>query len=152
MKKIKILILSLFFFTPYITYTQDLINKGSDITTDSSITSGGSTVKSHIEKYGILPNGDEFSCGVNFGETNQIYTISQQSDLIYYVSYFDTSYLKIKTQGYYRLVYINTQVGYCWKKDLVWNVFDINGYLYSINYYNKGELINTPELKVAVLK
>lgn len=129
------------FLNPYIIYSQDLIYKGANITEDSSVTSAGSTVKSHIEKFGILPNGDEFSCGLNYSEPNRIYTVNQQTDLVYYESYSDTSYLKIKSQGYYRLVYVNGQIGYCWKKDLIWNVFDDTGKLSSIYFYNKGEII-----------
>ncbi|MFZ1634303.1 MAG: hypothetical protein WAT43_10555 [Chitinophagales bacterium] len=124
---------------------QDLINKNLSAEADSNMTSSGSTVFSHVKKAGMYPNGEEYSCGLEFSNSPYlIYTISQQSDLIYFEAYYDTSYINIKEQGYFRLNYINSLVGYCWQKDLVWNSFDESGNINKKEYYSKGILINIP--------
>ena len=122
---------------------QDLINTTNVITIDSGVTSGGSSVFSHISKYGILSTGEEFGCGLEtLSNSPLLYTISQQADLVYFELYYDSLHTNIKEQGYYRLIYISNEIGYCWKGDLVWNHYDINGILNKKEFYNKGEIKN----------
>lgn len=124
---------------------QDLIRLNNTIAIDSGITNGSSTAISHINKVGMNYNLEEFNCGLLYlSGYYQIFTVSQQSDLIYYEAYFDSTYTSLKIQGYFRLFYINSEIGYCWNKDLIWNEFDIEGKLTSINYFEKGIIKPSP--------
>lgn len=143
MHKHTILLVSiLFLWSGSKVFCQDLIRTENLIAADSGITSGGSSVFSHIRTFGMRPNGDEFDCGLTiFPSFHQLYVISQQVDLIYFESYFDSTYVNIYEQGYYRKTYVDNVTGYCWKKDLIWNTFDQTGKLVATDYYNCGTFI-----------
>jgi len=124
---------------------QDLCKKKDKILEDKEgFVSIGSTVFDGFEKKGIKFNLTEFSCRINYDDPlNLIYTIRQQSDIIYFEAYYDTLHVKIKEQGYYRLSYLNNEIGYCWVKDLVWNFYDKSGSLLKKEYYDRDSLIKS---------
>ncbi|MBK7110396.1 MAG: hypothetical protein WAU21_00850 [Chitinophagales bacterium] len=125
---------------------QDLIVNTNILKEDVGSTGGGSGVFNHLNKIGLTSSFEEFICSPNLGERNLIYTISQQSDLVYFESYYDSTHVEIFQQGYYRLCYINWEYGYCWEKDLVWNSFDRNGSLIKKEYFEKGKTVDTPKM------
>ncbi len=128
-------------------FGQDLIRMEHQIQVDSGITNGGSTALGHLDKIGINDKLEEYACDCSHNAGNKlIFTVSQQSDLVYYETYYDSSYTQIKEQGYYRLIYRDNEYGYCWTKDLIWNYYDTNGLLTKKLYFNKNEIKSTPRM------
>jgi hypothetical protein len=102
-------------------------------------TNPASSVIEHIKKSGTDYNLFEFDCSLDYKNIkSKYYIVSQQSDLIYFEKYYDSTKRKIELQGYYRLNYQSSEIGYCWKKDLVWNYFNENGVIVERKYYIKG--------------
>lgn len=83
-----------------------------------------SSARMHLIKQGTTYSLEDYSCNLNISDTLMFfYTVNEQSDLIYFErkSSFDNSML-VET-GYYRLVYLDDDLAYCWVKDLVWMSF-----------------------------
>lgn len=146
MKKYLTLLLLLFFCSINQTNAQDICK--SRITSEQpGFALSLSTTPEHFIKIGITLGLVEFMCYPYFDSPSTLaYTVNQQADLMYFEEYFDTTHVNINYQGYYRLTYIDSETGYCWVKDLVWNFYDINGVLQKKEYYNKGELIENPAM------
>ncbi len=139
--------LLIFMSTTALINAQHLINTTNQITEVIGETSGGSTSLDHITMFALKFNIEEINCGYGFsGQTELLFIIAQQADLIYFETYYDTTKTQINTQGYYRLIFIDTEIGYCWKQDLIWNTFNPNGYLIKKQYYNAGMLTETPKM------
>jgi hypothetical protein len=106
-----------------------------------------STTPDHFMKKGILLNLSEYQCApIYFIPNNLVYTVNQQSDLIYFEEYYDSTHIVLKTQGYYRLTYIDSETGYCWLKDLVWNYYDNKGVLQKKEFYNRDKIVESPAM------
>jgi hypothetical protein len=119
-------------------YSQDSISNNI-LEEKLGYTSPSSTVLLHLRKYGTKYDLIEFDCSLDYNNVNRSYhVISQQSDLIYFEQYFDSTRKKIEVQGYYRLNYESSEIGYCWVKDLVWNFFNKEGILIQRKYFIKG--------------
>lgn len=103
-----------------------------------------SSVQQHLIKQGISYSLEEYACNLNYiDSSNYFFTINQQADLIYFEKY-ETSeniYQMIES-GYYRLVYMNEEFGYCWLKDLVWMYFKDNR-LMEKRFYRQGEIVES---------
>jgi len=120
-------------------YGQDKISHNL-IEEKKGFTSPASSVIEHLRKYGTSYDLLEFDCSLDYKNVKKrYYVVSQQSDLIYFEQYFDSTMKKIEFQGYYRLNYESSEIGYCWVKDLVWNFYNEFGILTMRKYYNKGK-------------
>jgi hypothetical protein len=130
-----------------IALSQNLFKTGAVGIIDTGFVNPGSTVFSHIHKAGTTKDLVMYDCQPDYlNPRNNIYTVNQQSDLLYFEEYFDSTRKDILTQGYFRLAFIDTDLGYCWVKDLIWNYFDSTGYLIKKEYYNYGKLMETPAM------
>ncbi len=119
-------------------HAQDLCKDGQYETYPKGYVNSAGTSLNHLKKVGIMHDASEFVCTPNYySSSNKVYTINQQADLLYFESYHDSTCTTIKTQGYYRLVYVDAETGYCWEKDLVWNFFDRTGKLTKKEFYYK---------------
>lgn len=145
MNKLNFFIILVFFSC--VANCQSLIEDGSVGLIKDGYVNPGSTALSHIRKSGITKDLITYDCHPEyFNQKNNVYTVNQQSDLLYYEAYSDSTKLNITTQGYYRLIFLDDDFGYCWVKDLVWNYFNLKGYLIKKEYYNNGKLIPSPAM------
>jgi hypothetical protein len=127
-------------------HAQYRINLSNRVEEIPNTTNGGSSVSGHIAKYGFYYDVSEFYCGLpEYAVPTKLFTVNQQADLIYSTTYHDSTMLQIATQGYFRLVYVNSEIGYCWRRDLVWTYFDTFGKIQKTIFYNKGTAITSPE-------
>jgi hypothetical protein len=124
---------------------QDIIKERTQDRKEGFV-SPGSTVYNHVTANGIGYDLSEFTGGLPYGnKAHNYYVVAQQSDLIYFEEYSDSTQTRLMGQGYYRLVYVGTEVGYVWQKDLVYNVYGLDGQLDSKAFYDKGRLIRILE-------
>jgi hypothetical protein len=119
-------------------FSQDLVSFGL-IEKKNGVTNSVSTINGHLKKIGTNYDLSEFSCSIDVNSNKiNLYIISQQSDLIYFEQFYDSTKKVVEIQGYYRLIYIDSETGYCWEKDLIWNYFDKSSLFITRKYYLKG--------------
>lgn len=142
-----IILIIVFLQSALLVQGQDLCKKMKILESKKGYVSNGSSSLDHINKIGIRYDLSEFYCGLDiYNSRSYIYTVNQQSDLIYFEEYYDSTHIVLKTQGYYRLTYIDSETGYCWLKDLVWNYYDNRGVLQKKEFYNRDKIVESPAM------
>ena len=90
-------------------------------------------------------NGGEYNCSIfNYfhNEYPRFLVIPEQSELVYFENYIDSNYRNIKSTGYLRLV-IDSNMNFCWEKDLVWTMYNNNGIIENRELYRNGKRIKS---------
>jgi hypothetical protein len=103
-----------------------------------------SNINDHFYKKFDL-KAEEYNCSIfNYfhNEFPRFIVFSEQSELVYFENYIDSNYKNIKSIGYLRLV-IDSNLNFCWEKDLIWTKFNKNGTINSSELYKNGKLIKT---------
>lgn len=132
----KITLLSLLFIVAHLGYAQDLV-KDRVLEEKVGYSNPSSSTSTHLRKQGTTFKLEDYACNLNYKDsTNNFYTVNHQADLVYFEK-FDTIKSEIIESGYYRLVYKDSNYGYCWEKDLVWFAFR-DGKVIQREFYSKG--------------
>ncbi len=99
----------------------------------------------HWVKRYMRPNGEEVSVSVyNLDYESKLQkvrntVIKNQADLVLQKEYFESG--KIKSIGYFRLIYITEDKNYGWQPDLLWTYYDENGTLKGQELFCNGILV-----------
>ncbi|HQU40502.1 MAG: hypothetical protein H6548_06885 [Chitinophagales bacterium] len=122
---------------------QDLIRERS-VEYREGYSNPSSSIQQHLIKQGITYSFEEYACNLNCADsTNFYFTVNQQADLIYFEKYeTNNNSRQMIESGYYRLVYMNEEYGYCWTKDLVWMFFEDN-ILVNKKFYHQGDVMES---------
>ena len=121
-------------------------SKGQSLLTKDSITLMQQMDISNMEEHfykKFSMNGGDYTCSIyNYfhNEFPKFLIIPDHSELVYFENYRDKNFKTILCSGYLKLV-IDSNLNYCWVKNLVWTHFNMNGEIEKKEFYNNGKLI-----------
>ncbi len=134
-------------------FGQDLI-KNKAVNYKEGFINPSSSVIMHLTKVAVTYSGMEISSTIDYQDSAIcLYTVNEQADMMYFEEYFDKTKQRIKIQGYFKLMYIDSEIGYMWVKYLVWNYYNTEGMLVKKQFYKenkKTDAIAMPQPKTTI--